>query len=198
MPRSDRACARAARVRVLVRTTHLEMLSPADLRPSCRVPADLLLLRAGIPSPELGRFLYTAIGGDWHWRERLSWTYTEWLAWLSRPEVETWVAHASGTPAGYFELESQPESSVEITYFGLLHRFAGQGLGGYLLTQAVERAWRLQLPVRRVTVHTCTLDHAAALPNYLARGFKVSREEEHFVELPDEPQGPWPGAERPR
>ena len=181
-----------------VRTTHLQMLSPAALRPAERVPADLLLLRASIPSPELARFLYTAVGGDWFWRERLSWTYRRWLDWLSRPEVETWVAYEAGTPAGYFELEAQPEGTVEITYFGLLPAFAGKGIGGYLLTQAVERAWRVKPGVRRVWVHTCSLDHPAALPNYLARGFTAFKEESHHAELPEEPPGPWPKAERPR
>jgi len=181
-----------------VRTTYLEMQSPGALRPAAKVPADLLLLRASIPSPEFARFLYTAVGGDWYWRERLPWTYQKWLEWLSRPEVETWVAYASGTPAGYFELESQPEGAVQLTYFGLLPRFAGRGLGGYLLSQAATRAWQLQPAVRRVWVHTCTLDHAAALPNYLARGFKVFKEESQIVELPDQPAGPWPGAGRLR
>lgn len=185
-------------MRTVVRTTHLEMRSPAALSPATRIPPDILLLRSSIPSPEFGRFLYTAVGGDWYWRERLSWTFQKWLAWLSRPEVETWVAYASGTPAGYFELEAQPEQDVEITYFGLLPRFVGQGLGGYLLSQAIARAWQLHPSVRRVWVHTCTLDHAGALPNYLARGFQVFKEEEHTVVLPDQPAGPWPGAERPR
>jgi len=185
-------------MRTLVRITHLEMCSPAELRPATRVPADLILLRASIPSPELCRYLYTSVGGDWYWRERLPWTYQQWLTWLSRPEVETWVALASGTPAGYFELEAKLDDSVELTYFGLLPGFAGRGLGGYLLTQAVERSWRVQPRVQRVTVHTCTLDHAAALPNYLARGFRVFKEEEQLVDLPEQPPGPWPGAERPR
>jgi GNAT superfamily N-acetyltransferase len=185
-------------MRSLIRISLLEMLSPAALRPSAKVPSDVLLLRVSVPSPEFCRFLYSAVGGDWYWRDRLSWSYHQWLTWLSRPEVETWVAFESGTPAGYFELESQPEGSVQITYFGLLPQFTGRGLGGYLLTQAVDRAWHLQPVVRRVWVHTCTLDHAGALPNYLARGFRVFREEESAVELPEQPPGPWPGAERPR
>jgi len=185
-------------VKTLVRRTHLEMLSPTALRGSTRPQPDLLLLRAGVPSPELGRFLYTAVGGDWYWRDRLVWTYQEWLAWLSRPEVETWVGYVSGTPAGYFELELQPGPAVEITYFGLLPGFVGRGLGGHLLTQAVTRAWQLRPEVKRVWVHTCTLDHAGALPNYLARGFSVFKVEEYPGELPDTPPGPWPGAERPR
>jgi len=174
------------------------MRSPAALRGSAAAPADVLLLRAGVPSPELGRFLYTAVGGDWYWRDRLRWTYQNWLTWLSRPEVETWVAYESGTPAGYFELELQPGATVEISYFGLLPGFVGRGLGGYLLTQAATRAWQLRPEVTRVRVHTCTLDHAGALPNYLARGFTVFDVEEYSVELPDIPPGPWPGAERPR
>jgi GNAT superfamily N-acetyltransferase len=185
-------------MRTVVRTTYLEMAAPAALRPATLVPAEVLLLHASIPSPEFARFLYTAVGGDWYWRERLTWNYEKWHSWLARPEVETWVAYASGTPAGYFELESRLEGEVQITYFGLLPRFAGRGLGGYLLTQAVARAWQLQPVVRRVWVHTCSLDHAAALPNYLARGFRVFKEEEQLVELPEAPDGPWPGAGRPR
>mgnify|MGYP000915964631 CR=1 FL=1 len=49
---------------------HLEMRSPGDLRPSrpARVAYDLR--RAEIPCPELSRFFYTAVGGDWLWVER--------------------------------------------------------------------------------------------------------------------------------
>jgi glutathione S-transferase len=43
-------------------------------------------------------------------------------------------------------------------------------------------------------VHTCTLDHPCALPNYQARGFTVFRTEEKIEELPDQPLEPWPGA----
>ena len=30
------------------------------------------------------------------------------VAWVDRPEIETWIGYLSGTPAGYFELEAQP------------------------------------------------------------------------------------------
>jgi hypothetical protein len=181
-----------------VKVTHLEMRSPTELRRSDRIPRDVLLLKAELPSPELGRFLYTAVGAGWYWRERLAWSWDRWHAWLSRPEVETWVAYQKGTPAGYFELEAQAGGASQITYFGLVFSFIGRGLGGYLLTQAIDRAWQMTPGTQRVWVHTCTLDHAGALPNYLARGFRVFKEEEHDVMLPPEPPGPWPGAERPR
>jgi len=185
-------------MKVAVTTTYLEMRSRDALRLARRVPDDMLLVRAGIPSPELNRAFYTGIGGDCFWMDRLAWTWEEWLSWLSRPEVETWVAHQAGTPAGYCELELQPEADVEIVYFGVLPSFAGKGIGGYLLSQVVHRAWSMRKGIRRVWVHTCTLDHPGGLENYLARGFSVFKEEVSHMKLPHQPPGPWPGAARPR
>jgi ribosomal protein S18 acetylase RimI-like enzyme len=182
----------------LVRTTHLEMTSPGALRPSTRTPQDVIVVRAGVPSPELNRFLYTAVGGDYYWLDRLGWTWEQWMDWLGRPEVETWLALRSGTPAGYFELEVQDGGSVEIVYFGILPAFAGRGLGGYLLTQAVHRAFAMRPGVERVWLHTCTLDHPSALAGYLARGFTIFKEEESDMSLPENSPGPWPGAGPPR
>lgn len=179
-------------MRVEVITYYLEMRQAGALRPASGGRADLTLTRAQFPSPELSRFLYTAVGGDWYWLDRLDWTYRQWLAWLGRPEVQTWVAYVSGTPAGYFELEAQAAGNVELVYFGLLPQFIGQGLGGPLLTAAIERAW--SMPATRVWVHTCTLDHPSALANYQARGFSLYQQTTHTQDIPDEPPGPWPGA----
>jgi GNAT superfamily N-acetyltransferase len=83
------------------------------------------------------------------------------------------VAYASGTPAGYFELDRPTDDEVNIAYFGLLPWAIGQGLGGWLLTRAVERAWALGPTI--VTVNTCSLDGPHALANYRARGFEIAR-----------------------
>jgi GNAT superfamily N-acetyltransferase len=175
---------------------HLEMTDPADLRPARRTPAATEIRRAEAPCPEYNRFFYTAVGGDWYWRDRLSWDYARWLAWLDRPEVETWVAYTRGTPSGYVELEQQPETaSVEIAYFGLLPQFIGLGIGGHLLTHAIGRGW--EMGTSRVWVHTCSLDHPGALANYQARGLRIFKEEEKWVRLAPEPPGPWPDARRP-
>ena len=60
---------------------------------------------------------------------------------------------------------------VEIVYFGLAPESIGRALGGALLTDALERAWVWE--ARRVWVHTCTLDHPAAVKSYEARGMTV-------------------------
>ena len=91
-----------------------------------------------------------------------------------------YVMWVDGAPAGYFELRSEPDGAVEIVYFGLLPQFTGRGFGRYMLTEAVEQAWASG--ARRVWLHTNTLDHPAALPNYQKRGFRVTRTEEYEVE----------------
>ena len=179
---------------VEVTTWYLEMLSPEGLQRREPPEGEVHVERADIPSPELSRFLYTAVGGDWYWLERLSWDFTRWLTYLDRPAVETLVVYVSGTPAGYIELEVQADDNVEIAYFGLLPRFIGQGLGGYLLSVGVARAWAQG--ARRVWVHTCSLDGPNALANYTARGFLVYDQRVDSWDLPDEPSGPWPGAKR--
>jgi GNAT superfamily N-acetyltransferase len=175
-----------------VTTFFLEMTAPEELRPSRATVEGLEIRQARIPSPELNRFLYTAVGGDWFWIDRLNWTYGRWYDYLNRAELETWVAYVGGTPAGYFELELQTGGNVELAYFGLLPQFIGRGVGGILLTNAVERAWAMG--ATRVWVHTCTLDGPAALVSYHARGFRTYDEQTEMVEVPDAPPGPWPAA----
>jgi GNAT superfamily N-acetyltransferase len=182
-------------MRVAVTVTHLEMSSPTQLRPKTAPGPDVSVSRVPIPMPELNRFFYSAVGGDWLWVDRLRWTYDQWRTYLNRPELETWVVNVAGTPAGYFELERQPGGDVEIVYFGLLPAYTGSGLGGWALSEAARRAW--SMGARRVWVHTCNLDHPGALANYLARGFEVFKVETTEEELPDQTPGPWPGAFRP-
>jgi GNAT superfamily N-acetyltransferase len=179
--------------RIEVTTWSLEMRDPAALHVAGPPATPVSIERAEVPQPELNRFLYTAVGGEWYWLGRLPWTYERWMSWLDRPEVETWVARCGGSPAGYFELEREDDGDVEIAYFGLLPQYIGKGIGGHLLTSTIERAWALD-GTRRVWVHTCSLDHPSALANYQARGLEVFEVETQDHDLPDEPPGPWPGA----
>jgi len=173
-----------------VTVRYLEMRSPAELRSRRVSRADVTFTHIDPPWPELNRFFYTHVGATHYWVDRLPWTREQWLAQLRRPEIETWVLSVAGLPAGYVELERQAEKNVEIVYFGLLARFAGQGLGAHLLTCAAERAWAAG--AARVWLHTCSLDHPAALPNYIAGGFREVRIETVDKLLPPEPPAPWP------
>lgn len=174
-----------------ITTWFLEMTSPDQLRPGRAPRQDAVLTRVGRPCPEFSRFFYRAVGGSWYWIDRIEWTYEQWQTWAE--QVETWAAYVDGTPAGYFELQDRRvgEGSVNIALFGLLPWAIGQGIGGWLLTRAVERAW--ELGPRMVTVNTCSMDGPHALANYQARGFTIARIYTGSRDLPD-PPGPWRGA----
>ncbi|MCS7068861.1 MAG: GNAT family N-acetyltransferase [Meiothermus sp.] len=175
-----------------VTTYYLEMRDPSELRPKRVQMEGFLVMKAEIPCAELQHFLYRSVGGKWYWYEKAHWSYRQWWEYAQNPHLHTWVAYLRGTPAGYFQLEVQPEGNVQIAYFGLLEQFGGMGLGGHLLTCALEEAWRLG--ARRVWVHTCSLDHPAALANYQARGMQLYHTETALTEIPDQTPGLWEGA----
>ncbi|EST37238.1 hypothetical protein N566_14115 [Streptomycetaceae bacterium MP113-05] len=185
--------------KLAVTTWWLEQTAPADLTPSRMLDeaSGVRTVRSEVPSPEFSRFLYTAVGGDVAWTDRLGWPRSRWAQFLDRPAVETWVAWLHGTPAGFVELNGHPGGSVEISYFGLLPAFRGRGIGGHLLSYGTARAWDQasrwpeREPTRRVWVHTCSKDGPFALDNYRRRGFRVfdTRVEQ---EQPQEMPRAWP------
>jgi GNAT superfamily N-acetyltransferase len=128
---------------------------------------------------DLWRYLYTEVGRAYHWVDRLPWTDDQISSYLADPALEFWVLRVGGEIAGYFELKKDEDAAVEIAYFGLLPAFVGRGLGGFLLTRAVERAWALG--AARIWLHTSSLDHTSALPNYLARGFSIWKQETYTL-----------------
>ena len=158
-----------------VLVTYLEMHSAAELRPKrCSDPA-FQVQEARIKQWPVNRFFYSFVGGPWAWWEKLSWSDEQWRAYAENDRLRTWIATYAGSPAGYFELRRDEADGIEINYFGLAPAFLGRGLGGPLLTIALEEAWATQ--PKRVWVHTCTLGHPAALANYQARGMKIYRTE---------------------
>jgi hypothetical protein len=177
-----------------VTTHYLQMLAPNELRPARPPAAEHRIEQVLQPPAAFARYLYSAVGGDWHWTDRLTWSKKRWESYLARAEVQLHTLQIGGAPVGYVELEGQPGGHVQLVYFGLIAERIGQGWGGWLLTRGVQLAW--QTPeARRVWVHTCTLDGPAALGNYQARGFSIYRTE-NKTSSAVAPPGPWPGWER--
>ena len=159
--------------------TYLEMRAPSDLQPAPPPSSGAVVERADGFPPDSWRRLYTEVGHEYHWVDRLGWTDEDITRYLADPALELWLLKDAGELAGYFELRKDADGAVEIAYFGLLPPAIGRGLGKYLLTRAVEQAWARG--ATRVWVHTSSLDHASALPNYLARGFAIWKQETYDV-----------------
>ena len=144
--------------------------------------------------PDFYRYLYIAVGAPWKWYMRLGWDYRQWERLLSDNKVHVFVGYRNGHPAGFFELREISNRVVKIAYFGLVPELIGEGLGGDFLGHALYQAYRLG--ARRVTLHTCSMDHPNALPNYLERGFLVRRHDRFSDHVPEDIQ-PWPDASKP-
>ncbi len=166
--------------RTEVTRTYVELLDARELRLAEAPRAGLSVERAEPCPADLYRFLYSSVGARYHWVDRLPWSDEEIEEHVGQPSISIWVLRDGRQPAGYFELARHDDRSVEIAYLGLLDAFTGEGLGKYLLSAAVRQAWAPG--ASRVWLHTCTLDHPAALPNYLARGFRVFKTETYSVE----------------
>jgi GNAT superfamily N-acetyltransferase len=153
----------------------LELLALDALRPKRCPDPGFSIRECTVKQWQYNRFLYTTVGAQWKWTDKLTWSDDVWRAYAEADDLRTNVAYLDGSPAGYYELHTDSARDVQIAYFGLLPRFIGRGLGGPLLTDAIEVAFRCG--GKRVWVHTCSLDHPAALANYQARGMSIYKTE---------------------
>jgi GNAT superfamily N-acetyltransferase len=158
-------------------TIYLEMRSPAQLRPKRYADERFQIREKKERDWRFNRELYFAVGEMWSWNDQRVWSDEQWREYGLAPELRTFAAYYDDALAGYYELRPDEEGGVEIAYFGLLPQFIGRGLGGPLLTSAIEEAWRMSPSVTRVWVHTCNLDHPSALANYQARGMLIYKQE---------------------
>ena len=125
---------------------------------------------------QLNKFLYKQIGQKYFWKDRLEWSNKNWIDYVSNKKISTYVLKDNEDIVGYFELIFHNiKEEAEIAYFGILEDYFGKKLGGYLLSQAIKKAF--QLNINRLWLHTCSLDHKNALKNYLSRGMAIFKSE---------------------
>jgi ribosomal protein S18 acetylase RimI-like enzyme len=125
---------------------------------------------------QINKFFYKNIGKNHEWVDRLIWTEEQWIDYLSSERVKTYVLKFKDDLVGFFELIHNLENQeIEIAYFGILEEYQNKKLGSYLLSEAIKVSFKNN--IKRVWVHTCSLDHKNALNNYIARGMKVFKTE---------------------
>ena len=160
-----------------VERNYLEINSIKDLKDSSNVDERFFIQHLEIPDFQINKFFYKNIGKKHKWTDRLIWSESEWIKYVSDPKVETYVLKVRDDLAGYFELIFHLDiQEIEIAYFGLLEEYHNKKLGGYLLSTAIKESFKKK-DIKRVWVHTCTLDHKNAIKNYLARGMKIYKKE---------------------
>ena len=159
-----------------VKRSYLEITSLKDLQESEK-PSDDYIVKLIEPTDfQLNKFFYKNIGKNHKWIDRLIWSEEQWIKYVSRKNVKTFVLKNNKDLVGFFELIIHSEKKeVEIAYFGILEEYQNKKLGSFLLSDAIKKSF--QQNVERVWLHTCSLDHKNALNNYLARGMKIFKSE---------------------
>lgn len=163
--------AASKRKNLTAHVTHLEMHSPLHRHVAMPSRPRLAVMRTEHMPVAFYRYLYEQVGKPHHWYLRRVMNDDDLAAIIHSETTEISVVYANGSPAGFFELDcSQKPDQVELAYFGLCRDFTGMGFGKWFLATAIDAAWAHE--PKKVTVHTNTLDHPAALPMYQKLGFE--------------------------
>lgn len=159
-----------------VKRNYLEISSLKDFKEIKKISNNNSLELLSSTNFQLNKFFYKNVGKKHQWVDRLVWSETQWIDYVSSKNVKTYIFKYNKDLAGFFELISHTENKeTEIAYFGLLEEFQNKKLGSYLLSEAIKIS--LTENTKRVWLHTCSLDHKNALNNYIARGMKIFKTE---------------------
>ena len=150
--------------------TNLQMLARPSPLPPRGLPAEYELRSLDRPSSEVYRTLFRAVGEDWLWSSRLTLSERELRGILDDSQVDIFALQRGGRNVGILELDFRRSDECELVYLGLTPDVVGKGVGRALMTEAIHRAWSRSLG--RLWLHTCTLDHPAALDFYRRSGFE--------------------------
>lgn len=163
--------------------THLEMRD----RPAPRqrtAPDGVYLEHKEQPPIDWYRDIFRAIGGmPWLWFSRLNMDDETLRRTLHDPAVAVYALRRNDDDLGLLELDFRTSGECELAFFGLLPQMTGQGVGRWLMEQAITHAFARN--ITRFHVHTCTLDSPQALPFYIRSGFTPLRQQ---IEIAPDPR----------
>jgi GNAT superfamily N-acetyltransferase len=168
-------------VRVAVTVTFLRMDQPPRDEAKA-LPPGYEVVRASKPSVAFYRYLYYTVGADYVWWLRRTLSDRELAGLLAERQVSIHTLYHGGEPAGFFELDGRVWPDMNLSYFGLMPRAVGTGIGFRFLRQAIDTAWASG--AKGVTVNTCTADHPRALPSYIRSGFRTVRQARELWSIP--------------
>ena len=159
---------------------YLEIKSLKDLKEINCPNKNLILDKVYPPNIEINKFFYKNIGKDHQWVDRLIWTDKQWIDYVSNENVKTYILKKDQNLAGFFELIfHKNKNETEIAYFGLFKEYQNKKLGSFLLSSAIKHSFSKN--IKRVWVHTCSLDHKHALNNYISRGMRIFKKESIII-----------------
>lgn len=160
--------------------TYLEMTESPAL---ANMDSSLKILEWPSPSPDEYLAIFRKVGENWLWLSRLLWDDDQLKATIHHDAVQLYKILDGALAVGFIELDFREAGQCEIGFFGLVPEMNGSGHGRWMMAEALRRAWRSG--IKRVWLHTCTLDSPRALGFYQKSGFKAYKRE---VEMQIDPR----------
>ena len=141
-----------------------------------KLPPKISITKDKLRDFNINKFFYKQIGIDHYWRDRLIWSDKTWSKYALNKNLETWIMKSGKELVGFYEQEYHPsKDEMELINMGILKNYRGKKFGSYLLEHFIKES--LKYKPKRLWVHTCSLDHKYALPNYKSKGFNIFKEE---------------------
>ena len=163
-----------------IQRNYLEIKSLKDLLQVKKPNAAIKIFYLDPPDFQINKFFYKQIGKKYNWIDRLVWNDQKWINYTVHKDVKTYVLKENENFVGYFEkIFNKERMEYEIAYFGVLDEYIGKNYGGYLLSEAIKFCFKEK--IKRVWVHTCSLDHKNAIKNYISRGMKIFKSEKIVI-----------------
>lgn len=168
--------------KIIAIVTSLEMTAPPLRRPD---PPDAPYAVRHLERPALDAFrdLFRRIGEDWMWVSRLVLSDEALARVIHHPEIEVHVLELDGRAEGLLELDFRQPGQCELSFFGVTPALVGSGAARWLMNRGLDIVWARG--IKRFWVHTCTLDHPAAVAFYMRSGFVPFK---RHVEIADDPR----------
>jgi GNAT superfamily N-acetyltransferase len=162
--------------------TCLEMRERAQTRPEA---AALAVTIERFTQPDAPRFraLVRHVGEAYLWQSPLLITDEQFAKLVRDADEELYVLREADKDEGVLLLDFREAGTCEVSLFGVSERVRGTGAGRILMNFAIKTAWAR--PIRRLWLHTCTLDHPDALPFYIRSGFVPFKRQ---IEIHDDPR----------
>lgn len=170
-------------------TWWLQMTTPPDNGSKAALPAACVVMKAVKPTRAFYLHLYTSVGRPYQWYNRLMMPASELQQLLNDENNDIHVLYFNGVPAGFVEFDLSNPEETEIVYFGLSCEFTGRKLGMAFLKWCIHTAW--QRSISRLWLHTCNLDHPAALSLYQKAGFEIYDQDTIMQQTPDPEDDPY-------
>ena len=121
--------------------------------------------------------LYEKVGKNYEWTDQFLKGKEEVGSFLEHDSVKVFQLYFDRSLAGFFVLDFRINKICDLSYFGLIPDYLGNGLGSYMIKYAILTAWNRD--IKKMLVNTNTLDHERALTLYKKYGFQIIRVEKH-------------------